>query len=201
MTLIASSIALSAVNLSPTALFILYWSLVALMGVGLVGAFVPVLPGVGLIVVAVLIWSIVTGFTATSWALGTAVVALLLSLVVNYLATYIGARKVGASSWGQTGAIVGLIVGFLGLLPALPFGGPLIGILLGTMIGAFTGEFLYRRALPLKERLRISGKVSVAVVVSSLIGTLLEGLLALISIAVFLLTTGSEWGFPGQLPG
>ena len=183
--------------MSPTALFILYWALVALMGVGLIGAFVPALPGIGLITIAVLIWSLVTGFASTSWALAAAVVALVLSLIVNYLATYLGAKKVGASSWGQTGAIVGLVVGFLGLLPALPFGGPLIGILFGTMLGAFIGEFLYRKELGAKARLAISGKVSLAVVVSSLIGTLLEGLLALAAIAAFLLTTSSDVSLPG----
>lgn len=184
--------------MSPTALFILYWALVALMGVGLIGAFVPALPGIGLIAIAVLIWSLVTGFTSTSWALAAALIALVLSLIVNYLATYIGAKKVGASSWGQTGAIVGLIVGFLGLLPALPFGGPLVGILLGTMLGAFIGEFLYRKELAIKARLTASGKVSVAVVVSSLIGTLLEGLLALATIIVFLATTYSDISLSGQ---
>ena len=185
--------------MSPTALFILYWALVALMGIGLVGAFVPALPGIGLITIAVLIWSFVTGFTSTSWALATAVVALVLSLIVNYLATYLGAKKVGASSWGQTGAIVGLIVGFLGLLPALPFGGPLIGILLGTMLGAFTGEFLYRKELTFSARLATAGKVSIAVVVSSLIGTLLEGMLALAAIIVFLVTTYGDISLPNQL--
>lgn len=187
--------------MTPTALFILYWSLVALMGLGLVGAFVPALPGIGLIVIAIAIWSIVTGFATTSWALGTAIVALVLSLIVNYSAAYFGAKKVGASSWGQTGAIVGLIIGFFGLLPALPFGGPLLGILFGTMLGAFVGEFLYRKELDMKNRLRVSGKVSLAVVVSSLIGTLLEGLLALTAIIVFLLTTGASAGFSNALPG
>lgn len=185
--------------MSPTALFVLYWALVALMGVGLVGAFVPVLPGVGLIAIAILIWSLITGFASTSWALATAIVALALSLVVNYLATYLGAKKVGASSWGQTGAIIGLIVGFFGLLPALPFGGPLIGILFGTMLGAFIGEFLFRKELDTKSRFAASGKVSVAVVVSSLIGTLLEGLLALAAIVVFLVTTSADVSLPGQL--
>ena len=184
--------------MSPTALFILYWALVALMAIGLLGAFVPALPGVSLIAIAVLIWAFVTGFASTSWALAAAIVALVLSLIVNYLATYLGAKKVGASSWGQTGAIIGLIVGFLGLLPALAVGGPLVGVLLGTMLGAFIGEFLYRKELGLKARLMTSGKVSVAVVVSSLIGTLLEGLLALAAIVVFLVTTRGDVSVPGQ---
>ena len=170
-------------------LFVLYIALVAVMLVGLVGAFVPALPGIGLIVAAVLVWTVVTGSAVVNWALGIAIAAFIISLFVGYLATYFGAKKVGASRWGQTGAIIGLIVGFLGLLPALPIGGPLVGILFGTMLGAFIGEFSYRRELAIAPRLKLSSKVSIAVVVSSLVGTLVEGLLALTAITVFLLTT------------
>ncbi|KPQ34365.1 MAG: hypothetical protein HLUCCA11_14780 [Phormidesmis priestleyi Ana] len=166
------------------------------MLVGFVGAFVPALPGIGLIVVAILVWTLATGGAIANWALGTAIVALVLSLVVNYAATYLGAKQVGASNWGQIGAVIGLVVGFLGLLPALPVGGPLLGILLGTMLGAFTGEFLYRKDLKIAQRLSFSGKVSIAVVVSSLIGTLLEGLLALSAIVVFIATTWSTVQWP-----
>lgn len=179
-------------------LFILYWALIAVMLVGIVGAFVPALPGIGLILTAVLIWTLVTGFATTSWALGTAVVVLVLSLGVNYLAAYLGAKRVGASSWGQIGSIIGLVVGFFGLLPALPVGGPLLGILFGTMLGAFIGEFIYRREMKISERLKFSGKVSLAVVVSSLIGNIIEGLLALTAVVVFVLTTWSTVSFPSQ---
>lgn len=177
------------------ALTLLYCFLLALMLLGLIGAFVPVLPGIGLIVVAILIWTIVVPVT-TSTALITAIAALILSLGVNYVATYLGAKSVGASSWGQAGSIIGLIIGFLGLLPALPVGGPLLGILFGTMLGAFTGEFLYRKELEISKRLALSGKVSLAVVVSSLLGTLLEGLLALTAIIVFVVTTWSTVRWP-----
>ena len=103
--------------------------------------------------------------------------------------SYLGAKKVGASKWGQVGSMIGLVVGFLGLLPALPVGGPLLGILVGTMLGAFAGEFLFRKELEFAQRVQFSSKVSLAVVVSSLVGTLLEGLLALTAIIVFLLST------------
>ncbi|PZO51951.1 MAG: DUF456 domain-containing protein [Phormidesmis priestleyi] len=176
-------------------LTVLYCFLLVLMLVGLIGAFVPVLPGIGLIVVAILVWTIAVPMT-TSTALITAIAALILSLGINYLAAYLGAKSVGASSWGQTGSIIGLIIGFLGLLPALPVGGPLLGILFGTMLGAFVGEFLYRKELDLSKRLAFSGKVSLAVVVSSLLGTLLEGLLALTAIVVFVMTTWSTVQWP-----
>ncbi|MEM6448994.1 MAG: DUF456 family protein [Cyanobacteria bacterium P01_D01_bin.105] len=177
-------------------LFLLYCALIVLMLVGVIGAFVPALPGIGLIVVAALVWTLVTGGSALNWALGTAVVALVLSLGINYLATYLGAKQVGASQWGQIGAVVGLVIGFLGLLPALPFGGPLLGILFGTMLGAFIGEFSYRKELTVVKRLAFSSKVSIAVVVSSLVGTLLEGLLAFAAVIVFVLTTWSTVSVP-----
>lgn len=169
-------------------LTLLYWFLVALMGVGIIGAFVPVLPGTGLIVGAVLIWTVVSP-SASSLPLVVAIAAFVLSLGVGYLATYIGTKKVGASSWGQTGSIIGLVVGFLGLLPALPIGGPLFGILAGSMLGAFVGEFLFRKELDTAERIKLSSKVALAVVVSSVAGTLIEGLLAFTAVIVFLWTT------------
>lgn len=169
-------------------LTLLYYILLLVMLVGLVGSVVPALPGIALIATAVLVWTVVNP-AAPSLALIVALVALVLSLGVNYLATYLGAKSVGASKWGQIGSVVGLLVGFLGLLPALPFGGPILGLLFGAMLGAFSGEFLYRRELKLAPRLTLSGKVSLAVVVSSLIGKLLEGLLALATVIVFIWTT------------
>ena len=171
-----------------SSLTLLYWFLVALMGIGIVGAFVPVLPGTGLILGAVLVWTFV-GPTVSSLPLIVAIAAFILSLGIGYLATYIGTKKVGASSWGQTGSIIGLGLGFLGLLPALPVGGPLLGILAGSMLGAFLGEFLFRKELDITERIKLSSKVSLAVVVSSVVGTLLEGLLAFTAVIVFLWKT------------
>lgn len=168
---------------------LLYGALVVLMFVGLIGAFVPALPGTGLIVAAIAVWRFTSPVEVGNTALITGIVAFVMSLGIGYLATYLGAKRVGASKWGQVGSMIGLVVGFLGLLPALPIGGPLLGILVGTMLGAFVGEFLYRRELDFAERLQLSGKVSLAVVVSSLVGTVLEGLLALTAIVVFLLTT------------
>ncbi|MEM8503252.1 MAG: DUF456 family protein [Cyanobacteria bacterium P01_D01_bin.1] len=171
-----------------SSLTLLYWFLVALMGIGIIGAFVPVLPGTGLIAGAILVWTVVSP-TASSLPLVVAIAAFILSLTTGYLATYMGTKKVGASPWGQTGAIIGLVVGFLGLLPALPVGGPLLGIIAGSMLGAFLGEFLFPRELGIAERVKLSSKVALAVVVSSVVGTLFEGLLAFTAVAVFLWTT------------
>ena len=169
---------------------IVYWVLIAVMLVGVIGAVVPAVPGPSLILGAILVWTIVQGFGNVSWPPLIAIfVILILSAAVEFLASYWGAKQAGASKWGQIGALVGLGLGFFGLLPALPFGGPLIGILLGPLIGAFIGEFLYRRELELTSRTKVAFKAGIGVVVGSLIGNLIEGILALVAVVIFVWST------------
>lgn len=170
-------------------LTILYWVLIFVMLVGVVGAVVPAIPGSSLILASILVWGIATGFNSIGLPLVVVFIVLILSAAVDYLAVYWGAKRVGASKWGQYGAILGLVLGFFGLLPALPFGGPLLGILIGPILGAFIGEFLYRRDLEVAERVKLSFKASVGIVVGSLIGNLIEGFLAIIAVAVFIWST------------
>ncbi|MCT7997141.1 DUF456 domain-containing protein [Laspinema olomoucense] len=169
-------------------MIILYWVLIAVMIVGVIGAVVPGIPGSSLILGSIIIWAIAQGFGTVGWALGVAIVVLLLSVSIDLLATYFGAKRGGASKWGQIGAIVGFLLGFLGLLPALPIGGPLLGILLGPLLGAIIGEYLYRKDLT------IAVKAGIAVVVSSVIGNFIQGILALAVVIFFVATT---WPPPG----
>jgi uncharacterized protein YqgC (DUF456 family) len=167
----------------------LYWLLVLVMVVGVVGAVVPALPGITLIVAAIVVWGLVAGFAGLKWALGVAIAALVFSFIIDYLAGVLGAQRVGASNWGQIGAFIGMFLGFFGLLPFLPTGIPLLGILLGTVLGAFIGEFLHRRELKLLQRIQQSAKVGLAIVVGTLVGNILQGILALVSLVVFMVTT------------
>lgn len=162
---------------------VLYWFLVAFMGVGIVGAVVPGIPGASLIVVAIALWGLIHGFSGLGIPVAVAVGVLVLSVGVDFLAAYWGAKRAGASKWGQIGAIVGLLLGFFGLLPALPIGGPILGIFIGPLLGAIIGEFIYQR------NLTIAVKAGVGIVVGSLIGNLIQGGLAIASVAVFLFYT------------
>ncbi len=170
----------------------LYWFLVLVMIVGVAGAVIPALPGSSLILVAVIIWGAVKGFSGVTLALGVAIAVLVLSLAVDFLSSYVGAKQAGASDWGQWGAIIGLLLGIFGLLPALPLGGPLVGMLFGPIIGAFTGEFLYHRRLELKERAQISFKATLGIIVGTIVGNIIQGVLALATVIVFLVTTWSQ---------
>lgn len=165
-------------------MLVLYWLLVALMVVGIIGAVVPGIPGTSLILIAIIIWGVVQGsFSSVTIPLTVTIAVLLLSVGIDFLATYWGAKRAGASKWGQIGAVIGLVVGILGLLPALPIGGPLLGILLGPLVGAIVAEYLYRRDL------KLSLKAGVGIVVGSLVGNLIQGVLAIAAVGVFLFAT------------
>jgi uncharacterized protein len=164
----------------------LYWLLVVAMLIGIIGAVVPGIPGSSLILGAIVVWGAVHGFTNVGIALGVGIAVFLLSLGIDFLATYWGAKKAGASKWGQIGSIVGFLLGLFGLLPTLPIGGPLgpiIGILFGPLIGAIVGEFLFRKDL------MVAIKAGVGIVVGSIVGNLIQGVLAIVTVAVFIFTT------------
>jgi uncharacterized protein YqgC (DUF456 family) len=167
-------------------LLTLYWLLVVVMVVGVVGAVLPAIPGLSLVAAASLVWAIATSFSSGITALIVAVIVLLLGIGIDFLAGYLGAKQAGASKWGQIGAVVGLLLGMFGLLPTLPIGGPLgpiVGILLGSVLGAIVGEYLYCKDM--KQAL----KAALGIVVGSVIGNLLQGILAFATVIVFLVTT------------
>lgn len=172
-------------------LITIYWVVIALMIVGVIGAIIPGLPGSGIILVAILIWSFATNFAAVGWPLILVFIVLLISTVVEYLALYFGVRRAGASKWGQFGAVVGMVLGFFGLLPALPLGGPLVGVLVGAVLGAFIGEYLYRSNLEGSARVKQAFKASMGVVVASIIGNVIEAILAALAVLIFVLSTWS----------
>lgn len=171
---------------------IIYWLLLLVMLLGVAGSFIPALPGITLVLGAIIVWGLIKGFAGLAWALGVAIAALIFSIAIDYLAGIIGAQRVGASRWGQIGAVVGMLLGLFGLLPALPFGGPIFGIIFGTVLGAFVGEFLHRGELDLPKRIQQSFKVGIAIVVGNLVGNLLQGMLALLATVFFIVTTWSS---------
>ncbi|MBE9170333.1 DUF456 domain-containing protein [Pleurocapsales cyanobacterium LEGE 06147] len=170
-------------------LTIVYWIVIAMMIVGIIGSVIPGIPGSILILAAIIIWGIATGFVGIGLPLITIFIVLFISTVIEYLGAYFGARQLGASKWSQLGAIAGMVLGFFGLLPALPFGGPILGALAGAIIGAFLGEFFYRSNLELNARLKQALKVSIGVFIGSIVGNIIEVFLAIIAVVIFVIST------------
>ncbi len=171
-----------------------------IMLVGLAGSALPGLPGVPLIFLSALVYAIATGFEVV----GGLVIALLgvfaaIALVADFVATTYGARRFGASAWGTAGGAIGGIVG--ALLGALFLGiGALFGLILGTIGGVFLGEYLKRRqgeraGAPGGEPAARSGRgdwrrasrAAGGVFVGYLVSAVAQGILGLLSVAVFVL--------------
>jgi uncharacterized protein YqgC (DUF456 family) len=109
-----------------------------LIGVGFLGIFLPILPGIPLAWLGLFIFAIGTGFEKIS-VVATVVffVLMLITLALDFLAPMLGAGKYKASKFGITGTFIGFIVGLL------VFG--FWGVILGPFIGAFVGEIIARR--------------------------------------------------------
>jgi uncharacterized protein YqgC (DUF456 family) len=104
-----------------------------LMFIGLLGAVLPVIPGIPLIYAGYLLYGLLTGWQ--SFGLGTMVlwaVVTALSLVLDYFAGIAGTKKYGATVFGIWGSVVGAVIGVL--LANLP------GLVIGTFLGAYAGE-------------------------------------------------------------
>jgi uncharacterized protein YqgC (DUF456 family) len=101
-----------------------------------------------------------------------------------------------ATRWAYIGSGLGLVAGLVGLLPALPVGGPLVGALVGPLLGAAIGELLTAPTSlgPFGVlRLRRSLLVGLAVVAGMLVSRLAQFILALLGVLGFVLLTAGPF--------
>jgi uncharacterized protein len=102
---------------------------------GILGAFLPFLPGIPVIFVAIAAYGWYEGFQViTAPYLVVLAGIALLSMLVDYLSTFLGARYFDSSRYGMWGAVLGGLVGIF-IFP--PF-----GIIIGPWAGALLGERL-----------------------------------------------------------
>lgn len=102
---------------------------------GLAGTVIPLLPGIPLIFISIAAYGWYEGFQVISARFLAIMAALtILSLLVDYLSTALGASYFGSSKYGVWGAIIGT---FMGLAIFAP-----VGIFLGPWLGASIGEYI-----------------------------------------------------------
>jgi uncharacterized protein YqgC (DUF456 family) len=177
------------------------WITLLVMLVGLLGSVLPGLPGVPLIFASALVYAYLTSFEVVgAFVLVLLGLFALLAFAADLLGTVYGARRFGASSWGTLGGTVGGLLG--ALAGALFLGiGALFGLLIGAVAGVFVGEYLRRRkrTSPAEEdtesRLRSAwsrrgdwrrtSRAAFGVLVGYLVSIVAQGILALLSIIVF----------------
>ena len=157
---------------------LLYLLAAILVILGLVGTVLPVLPGLPLVFIGMLVAAWADGFERIG-AVMLVVLGLLtlLSLAIDFWATAVGARRVGASRLAVVGAVLGTLVGL--------FFGP-VGIFAGPFVGAVAGELLHRRKLG-REHLGGAAKVGFGTWLGIVLGVALKLGLAFAMIGVFAL--------------
>ncbi len=105
-----------------------------LMVVGILGSFLPVLPGVPVSWVGLLLLHLAPSVPMNYWFLGITFIVAALIYALNWIIPAIGTKRFGGSRSGMIGATIGLVVGLIAPIP--------LGIIIGPFIGAFIGEII-----------------------------------------------------------
>lgn len=143
---------------------------------GVAGTVLPALPGPSLVWLGLLAAAWADGFERVGgWTLVVTGALALATFGVDYAATALGARRVGASRAALVGAVVGTLAG-------LPFGIP--GLLVGPFAGAAAGEIWQVRDW------RRAGKVGLGAALGFALGVaaklaVVAAMLALFALAYF----------------
>ena len=106
---------------------------------GLLGVFVPVIPGAIVLFLGALIHKLMMPEVFAWLSIGALGILMILDRVVDFFATAMGSKCFGGTKWGIFGALAGGLIGLF-------FG--IIGILIGPVIGAVVCELIWARRHP-----------------------------------------------------
>ena len=150
----------------------LYYALaVILVLIGMAGVILPALPGLPLVFAGMLLGAWAGGFEQVGWITLVILGALtVLSVAVDFFATVVGAKRVGASRKALLGAVIGTFAGL--------FFGP-IGLFAGPFVGALLGELWHGREIGQ------AAKVGLGTWLGILLGTVLKLGLAFAMLGLF----------------
>lgn len=102
--------------------------------IGVLGSFLPVLPGPILSWVGLLLLYLTQRVENNYWVLGFTLIITLVISVLDYVIPAKGTKHFGGTKYGIWGTNIGLIVGLFF---------PPLGFIIGPFVGAFVGEMIY----------------------------------------------------------
>jgi uncharacterized protein YqgC (DUF456 family) len=144
-------------------------------GIGLLGSFLPIIPGNLIVWTGVLSHRLWLGDASVSWWLVCMTgLMTLTALFADVLLGLWGAKRFGASKNGLIGAVLGAIIGLF--LPP-----PLVWLILGPLLGAIIGE------LTAGKNLAAGSKAGLGALVGSLLAFVLKFTVSLSCIGLFFL--------------
>ncbi len=153
---------------------VLLWVLaVLLIATGILGLLLPALPGPPILFAGLLLGAWIDDFAYAGWGTMTVLAAMaVLTYLVDFAASAMGASRFGATPRAAWGALIGALVG-IAFAPA--------GILLGPFIGAVIGELSARRSL------REAGRAGAGATVGLVVGAAVKVSLAFTMVSLFVL--------------
>jgi uncharacterized protein YqgC (DUF456 family) len=105
-----------------------------LMIVGVLGSFLPVLPGLPISWVGLLLLYLTKAVPVSYTVLGITLVIAIVVGILDYIIPAKGTKRFGGSKYGILGTNIGLVVGILAPIP--------LGFIIGPFVGAFVGELI-----------------------------------------------------------
>lgn len=145
-----------------------------LMVLGILGSFLPVLPGAPLSWIGLLLLHL-TKAVPDDWVfLGITLAIAVLVFVLDYIIPALGTKKFGGSKWGIIGTTLGLLVALL--FPVLGF----FGIIIWPFVGALVGELIN------KADQKTALKAAFGSFLGFLTGTLLKFMVTIIFLGLFI---------------
>jgi len=145
-----------------------------LMLVGIIGSFLPILPGPPISWVGLLLLHFTSVIDMTWTFLGITLAIALLVFALDYVIPAIGTKKFGGTKAGVIGTTVGLVVALF-----FPILGP-FGIIIWPFIGALVGELLN------KADKKTATKAAFGSFLGFLTGTFMKFLVAIVYLGMFI---------------
>jgi len=152
-----------------------------LMLIGILGSFLPVLPGPPVSWVGLLLLILTRAVPNDWWFLGITGAVALLVFAMDYLIPAIGARKFGGSRAGMIGTTVGLVIAII--FPIFGF----FGIIIWPFIGALVGEIIN------KADKKTALKAAFGSFIGFLTGTFLKFVVSIVFMGFFISKTIDHW--------
>ncbi|WP_372944712.1 DUF456 domain-containing protein [Muriicola sp.] len=155
-----------------------------LMLTGIVGSFLPVLPGTPVSWVGLLLLYLTSAVPDDWWFLGITLVVALVVFALDYIIPAVGTRKFGGTRSGMIGTTLGLVVAII--FPVLG----IFGIIFWPFLGAFLGELLN------KADQKSALKAAFGSFMGFLTGTFLKFVVTVIFFGLFI---AKAWEFRAEL--
>ncbi len=140
---------------------------------GIIGSFLPVLPGPPISWFGLLCLYCTTGIDFNYWILGSTLIVTLLMVILDYTIPAQGTKRFGGSKYGIWGTNIGLVVGIFAPIPG--------GFIIGPFAGALIGELIFD-----SKNIQRAIKAATGSLIGFLISTFSKFMVCMIFLGIFI---------------